>query len=54
MTESVHPTAREEKAALNKRFETAAWGLFLVLVGGLLFVPRTQSRAGCGRSRSAL
>ena len=28
-----------EKAALNKRLETIAWGLFLVMLGGFLLVP---------------
>ncbi|MFN2144613.1 MAG: hypothetical protein ACK2T7_04635 [Anaerolineales bacterium] len=28
-----------EKAALNKRLETIAWGLFLIMLGGFLFVP---------------
>ena len=28
----------EEKAALNKRLETIAWGLFLVMLGGFSFV----------------
>lgn len=29
-----------QKADLNKRMETVAWGLFLVMVGGFLFVPK--------------
>ena len=29
----------EEKAALNKRIETIAWGLFLIMLGGFSFVP---------------
>jgi len=29
----------EEKAALNKRLETVAWGCFLVMLGGFAFVP---------------
>lgn len=28
-----------EKAALNKRLETIAWGLFLVMLGGFILVP---------------
>lgn len=28
----------DEKAALNKRFENMAWGAFLVMLGGFLFV----------------
>jgi hypothetical protein len=30
----------EGKAALNKRLETMAWGCFLIMVGGFVFVPR--------------
>jgi hypothetical protein len=28
-----------EKAALNKNLERAAWGLFLIMLGGFMFVP---------------
>lgn len=28
-----------DRAALNKRLETMAWGAFLILVGGFMFVP---------------
>ncbi|RPI86351.1 MAG: hypothetical protein EHM41_08795 [Chloroflexi bacterium] len=28
-----------EKAALNKRLETAGWGLFLIMAGGFALVP---------------
>ena len=28
-----------ERAALNKRLETVAWGAFLILLGGFMFVP---------------
>jgi hypothetical protein len=37
--EEGEPAVDEEKAALNKRLETAAWGLFLVMLGGFAFVP---------------
>jgi hypothetical protein len=33
------PIIDEEKAALNKRLETIAWGCFLVMLGGFAFVP---------------
>jgi len=33
------PVIDEEKAALNKRLETIAWGCFLVMLGGFAFVP---------------
>ncbi len=29
----------KEKAALNKRLESMAWGLFLIMLGGFAFVP---------------
>jgi len=35
-----------EKAALNKRFETAAWGAFLIMLGGFMFVPEEIIRGG--------
>ena len=35
-----------EKAALNKRLETASWGLFLILLGGFMFIPSTTISKG--------
>jgi hypothetical protein len=35
-------TLDPEKAALNKRMENAAWGLFLIMLGGFAFVPKAQ------------
>lgn len=35
-----------EKAALNKRMETVAWGCFLILLGGFMFVPEEIVRGG--------
>jgi len=35
-----------DKAALNKRLETMAWGLFLVMLGGFMFVPHEIIRGG--------
>ena len=35
-----------EKAALNKRLEGAAWGLFLIMAGGFMFVPQNQVPQG--------
>lgn len=35
----------EEKAALNKRLESIAWGLFLIMLGGFFFIsPESISR----------
>lgn len=36
----------EEKAALNKKMETVAWGLFLVMLGGFAFVPKETVSKG--------
>lgn len=35
-----------DKAALNKRLETIAWGFFLVLLGGFMFVPDEIIKGG--------
>ncbi len=35
-----------EKAALNKRLETMAWGAFLILLGGFMFVPEEIIKGG--------
>ena len=34
------------KAALNKRLESIAWGLFLVMLGGFMFVPEEIVKGG--------
>jgi len=38
--------ADPEKAALNKRLETIAWGCFLIMLGGFMFVPNEIIRGG--------
>ncbi|MFL7871392.1 MAG: hypothetical protein AB8I58_21370 [Anaerolineales bacterium] len=35
-----------ERAALNKRLETIAWGAFLILLGGFMFVPEEIIKGG--------
>jgi len=35
-----------EKRNLNKRLETMAWGLFLIMLGGFAFVPRETAPKG--------
>ncbi len=35
-----------EKAALNKRLESMAWGAFLVMLGGFMFIPDTAISKG--------
>ena len=37
-----------QKIALNKNMETAAWGFFLILLGGFMFVPDTIVKAASG------
>jgi hypothetical protein len=39
-------TADKGKIALNKRLETFAWGLFLVMLGGFMYVPETAVSKG--------
>ncbi|MGD2057116.1 MAG: hypothetical protein PVF85_00085 [Anaerolineales bacterium] len=40
------PVIDPEHTALNKRLETAAWGAFLILLGGFMFVPDEIIRGG--------
>jgi hypothetical protein len=35
-----------ERAALNKRLENYAWGLFLIMLGGFMFVPEEIIKGG--------
>ena len=35
-----------EKAAMNKNFERIAWGAFLVMLGGFMFVPNEIVKGG--------
>lgn len=39
-------TVDPQKAALNKQLETGAWGAFLILLGGFMFVPDEIIRGG--------
>ncbi len=39
-------TVASEKALLNKRLERAAWGLFLIILGGFMFIPETTIKKG--------
>lgn len=36
------PVIDEERVALNKRLESFAWGLFLIMLGGSMLVPDNQ------------
>ena len=45
-TEKVEIVVDPEKEALNKRLETMAWGLFLIMLGGFLFVPAEIIKGG--------
>jgi hypothetical protein len=42
----VEPVVDPEKAAMNKRFESAGWGLFLIMLGGFMFIPDTTLSKG--------
>ena len=35
-----------EKSALNKRFESVAWGLFFIMLGGFMLIPETTVSKG--------
>ncbi len=39
-------TVASEKALLNKRLERIAWGLFLIMLGGFMFIPETAIKKG--------
>ena len=38
--------ADPEKAAMNKNFERVAWGAFLIMLGGFMFVPEEIVKGG--------
>jgi hypothetical protein len=40
------PVTDPEKTTLNKHLETAGWGLFLILLGGFMFIPNTTISKG--------
>lgn len=40
------PVEDPHRAAANKRLETIAWGFFLIMLGGFLFVPEEIIRGG--------
>lgn len=44
--EEVPMSVDPQKATLNKRLETIAWGCFLILLGGFMFVPNEIIRGG--------
>jgi hypothetical protein len=48
MTEQPKPEIKidPEKAAMNKRFESVGWGLFLIMLGGFTFIPDTTISKG--------
>jgi hypothetical protein len=46
MTEQTKDALALSKAALNKRLETIAWGLFLIMLGGFMYVPDTTISKG--------
>jgi hypothetical protein len=44
--EKPKPVKDPERAALNKRLETMAWGAFLIMLGGFMFVPEEIIKGG--------
>jgi hypothetical protein len=40
------PVIEPDRAALNKRLETVAWGAFLIMLGGFMFVPEEIIKGG--------
>ncbi len=46
MTQQAQSTVDTGKAALNKRMETIAWGFFLIMLGGFMFIPDTTISKG--------
>ncbi len=38
--------ADPQKAAVNRRLENAAWGIFLIMLGGFLFIPDEMINGG--------
>jgi hypothetical protein len=42
----VEPMINPEKAALNKNLERIAWGFFLIMLGGFMFLPKDQVPEG--------
>lgn len=48
VTEATQPEGVKdpEKASLNKRLETVAWGMFLIMLGGFMLVPNTVVAKG--------
>lgn len=43
---TVAPVKDPEKAALNKRLESIAWGLFLIMLGGFALIPQNTIPKG--------
>ena len=39
-------TEKDVKVALNKRLQTGAWGVFLIMLGGMAFIPDEQVNEG--------
>jgi hypothetical protein len=39
-------TEKDVKVALNKRLQTGAWGVFLIMLGGMAFIPDEKVNEG--------
>jgi hypothetical protein len=44
--QKVEKATDPEKAAKNKQFETVGWGLFLIMLGGFMFIPDSSVEKG--------
>jgi hypothetical protein len=42
----IETTVDPEKAQLNKRYESVAWGFFFVMLGGFMLIPETTVSKG--------
>src|SRR5512138_1681117 len=43
---NVQASVEPAKAVLNKRFESVAWGLFFIMLGGFMLIPETTISKG--------
>lgn len=46
MVEQTNVIIQNSKIELNKRLERMAWGLFLIMLGGFMFIPDTSIKKG--------
>ena len=46
VVKKIEPPADPAREAINKRLETIAWGAFLIMLGGFMFVPDEIIKGG--------